>query len=94
MMKHLQNEDLDDMDTSLELIDLFLSITQGEWLVDMFEYACNKPHIVVNVFVCSGITAALDSDIHSDTPLSEESNSNSISCDNSIIYSSDSETEC
>ena len=37
----------------------------GKWLVEMYEHIWKNPHIVVNGFVRSGITAAYDGDIFS-----------------------------
>ena len=60
----------------------------AKWLVEMFEYICDNPQIIVNCFIHSGITAAFDGDLQSEILLSEDSGSDS------SVDSSDSEVEC
>ena len=35
----------------------------AKWFVDMANYISSNPHVIVNGFICSGITAAFDGKI-------------------------------
>ena len=52
-----------DSDGELEPVDLSMQIVKevgSKWLVEMWEYLSNNPHLIVNGFVRSGICDALD----------------------------------
>lgn len=57
-------EELDDIESvELQPVPLPISVikeVEAKWLVEMFEYFQNNPRIIVNGFIRSGITAALD----------------------------------
>ena len=46
----------------------------AKWLVGMFDYICEHPHVIVNGFIRAGIAAAFDGNIDSVMHLGKESN--------------------
>ncbi len=78
VMKQLEGKDLQDLgDAELQPINMGMPIMKeigAKWLVGMAEYLSNNPQFIVNGFLHSGITAAIDGDeIESvDAPDSEE----------------------
>ncbi len=61
IVKQLDGQDLDTSD--LDPIDLSSAVVKeksAKWLVELTEYMAENPQIVVNGFIKTGITAALD----------------------------------
>lgn len=77
VMKQLEGVDIETCE--LEPIDLSLSVLKevgAKWLVEMAKYFEDNPMIIVNGFIRSGITGALDgveTDSMDDEPTDEES---------------------
>ena len=92
ILKQLEeNEDLEDEEPSLKPVDLSFPVLKelgAKWLVGMSGYIRENPQIIVSGFIRSGITAAFDGDLQSETLLSEDSGSDS------SLDSSDNEVEC
>ena len=64
-MEQLEGVELDDIEEiNLETIDLGLAVMKevgAKWLVGMAHYIMNNPKLIVNGFIHSGITPAMDS---------------------------------
>ena len=64
VVAQLEGEDTSDLESiELEPINLGLPALKeigAKWLVEMEAYICDNPQIIVNGFIHSGITAALD----------------------------------
>ena len=64
VIKQLEGHDINELETiQLQPIDLHLTALKeigAKWLVDMAMYIGNNPQFIVNGFVRSGITGALD----------------------------------
>ena len=66
VMKQLEGKDLQDLgDAELQLINMGMPIMKeigAKWLVGMAEYLSDNTQFIVNGFLHSGITAAIDRD--------------------------------
>ena len=99
--EQLEGENEEDIEAvELEPIPLPISVVkevEAKWLVEMFEYFQNNPQIIVNGFLRSGISAALDNEsIESEEEGgddSEKSSGNESSGDDSEIESSGDDSE-
>ena len=86
-----ENEKTEVEEVSLKPVDLsFLLLKElgVKWLVDMFDYLHENPLLILNGFVCSGITGAFDNHHQSGTSNYEEPVD---ACSNSSFDSSDSD---
>ena len=70
VMKHLNGKDMDDLlAAEIQLIHLSMQVVKqigAKWLVDMAEYTSDNPQFIMNGFIRSGITGALDGVAHDD----------------------------
>ncbi len=82
-MKQLDGKNVDDLEeVELQPIELGMPVLKEigvQWLVGMAEYVSNNPQFIVNGFVRSGITSAIDdvNEDSSDDELAEESDETS-----------------
>ena len=71
VLKQLEGQDVSDLETlELQPFDLGLPALKEigtKWLVDMADYISENPQFIVNQFIKSGITAALDGTQTSDS---------------------------
>lgn len=77
VMKQLDGKDMDELESAkIEPIDLSMQAIKhinAKWLVDMAEYISSNPRFIVNGFLKSGITGAIDGVMEDTT---EDDNSN------------------
>ena len=70
VMKQLAGKDMDDFEAAeIQPVDLSMQVVKevgAKWLVDMAEFISENPQFVVNVFIKSEITGALDQIADSD----------------------------
>ena len=71
IMLQLDNPSADFSTAELNLVDLSMAAMKitGQWLVKMYDYISNNPDFIVNGFLHSGISKALDG-ITDDLPAS------------------------
>ena len=65
----------------------------AQWLVDMANYFASNPMIIVNGFVKSGITGALDGDIEKDEEDEDEDEEDDTEDDFDVSSNEESDTE-
>lgn len=73
VLEQLEGQDIETAE--IQPIDLSLTVLKevgGSWLVEMAEYFESNPQIIVNGFIRSGITRALDGDMDSEAEESEQ----------------------
>ena len=74
-MKQLEGQGITDIETAeIKPIDLGLPVLKEigpTWLVDIASYISHSPQFIVNGFICSGITGALDAHYSGDQPEQE-----------------------
>ena len=90
-MQQIQGQDVEEVE--LQPVDLSLPALRdlgGQWLVEMSEYISDNPQIIVNGFLKSGITQAIDEATTVDTDL-DHSNPGDESSDEDVTdnYSTD-----
>ena len=75
--------ELNPVDLSMAAIDLSMAAT-GQWLVKMYDYISDNPDFIVNGFLHSGISKALDGTCDDDLPqLATNDNANETSIESS-----------
>ena len=76
VLKQLEGQDVSDLETlELQPFDFGLPALKEigtKWLVDMADYISENPQFIVNRFIKSGITAALDGTQTSDSENRQE----------------------
>ena len=86
MVAQLQDDDIEAVE--LEPINLGLPALKevgAKWLVDMAAYISSNPQIVVNGFIRSGISGALDGEGHDDDLIESDNHDSDSSDDFDII---------
>ena len=91
IMQQIHGQDVEEVE--LQPVDLSLPALRdlgGQWLVEMSEYSSDNPQIIVNGFLKSGITQAIDEVAIVDTDLDEDDLSDEKSSDEDGMTDNDS----
>lgn len=73
VIKQLDGQDPDTLDIDpIDLRSAVIKEKSAQWLVDLANYLAENPHIIVNGFIKTGITAALDGTIGMDEDMEIE----------------------
>ena len=96
-MKQLEGQDIDDLEmVELQPIDLGLPALKeigAKWLVDMASYVSENPQFIVNGFIRSGITGALDALETDDMEKLEDEQEIDSDIDSDIVESEETDSE-
>ena len=97
VMKQLEGQDIDDLEmVELQPIDLGLPALKeigAKWLVDMASYVSENPQFIVNGFIRSGITGALDALETDDMDKLEDEQEIDSDIDSDIVESEETDSE-
>ena len=97
VMKQLEGQDIDDLEmVELQPIDLGLPALKeigAKWLVDMASYVSENPQFIINGFIRSGITGALDALETDDMDKLEDEQEIDSDIDSDIVESEETDSE-